>query len=375
MADNCGITLHRLRHPATVLYRGFLSGLAFGNLVRRLEMNRNPALLARARIIRTIRDYFHAEGFIETDTPSLVLSPGMEPHIRPMKVEGNLAFLPTSPEFAMKRLLARGYPRIFQICKAYRSEPKSQTHNPEFSILEWYRANSGYEAIMDDVERLFVSISNATHGSPRFTTSAGIQDVARPWLRFTVEECFSRFAGLNLAGLLSTEALAQACVERGWANARVLATESLSQPGAWDDLFFRVMLNAIEPALAKLGRPVIIYFYPESQAALSNVVADSHGLRWAKRFEVYAGGLELGNAFDELINPREQRQRFEKDMTLRKRLYGDTFPTNPIDEDFLRDLENMPPSGGIAMGVDRLVMYFTGAKAIRDVLWLESCWD
>lgn len=330
-------------------------------------------LRARAEVIRAIRDYFSEQGFIETDTPSLVLSPGMEPHIRPIRVEGGRSFLPTSPEFAMKRLLARGYHKIFQVCKAYRLEPKSATHNPEFTMLEWYRANSGYEAIMDDVEEMFAAIAKRVHGSTRFSTEAfGDQDVSRPWPRLTIEECFRKFEGLELTELQSVEAIARACVEKGYATKEALEPESLSAPGAWDDFFFRIMMNGVEPALQKLGRPVIVYLYPKSQAALANLHKNSRGHEWAKRFEVYAGGFELGNAFDELVDAAEQRKRFEKDMRLRQEIYGDEFPPNPIDEDFLRDLSKMPPSGGIAMGVDRIVMYFTGARSIEEILWLPS---
>lgn len=316
----------------------------------------------RSEIISAIRQFFALRGFLETDTPSLVVSPGMEPHIRPIEIRGaavgSRVFLPTSPEFAMKRLLAQGYERIFQICKAYRLEPLSQTHNPEFTILEWYRTRQGYEAIMTDVEDLFVAIAACVPGAP---------DVSGPWPRLTVEECFRRFAGLELSHLLLAEPLLKVCQERGWIGREALMPH-------WDDLFFLVMMNAVEPGLAKLGKPAIVYLYPESQAALSNLVTDSRGLKWAKRFEVYAGGFELGNAFDELVDPVAQRQRFEKDMALRKKLYGDGFPPNPIDEEFLAALSAMPPSGGIAMGVDRIVMYFTGATDIKDVLWVPSYW-
>ncbi|MBI3556454.1 MAG: EF-P lysine aminoacylase GenX [Deltaproteobacteria bacterium] len=316
----------------------------------------------RSEIIRAIRGYFESQDFLETDTPSLVLSPGMEPHIRPLELQApgtaERVFLPTSPEFAMKGLLAQGYERIFQICKAYRREPMSNTHNPEFTMLEWYRANSGYEAIMDDVENLFAEIGKRV-GCPA--------NVTRPWPRFTIEECFKKFASLELSALLEVEPLRKVCIERGWIGRE-------APPMEWDDLFFLVMMNAVEPALEKLGRPAIVYLYPASQAALSNMVTDSRGLTWAKRFEVYAGGFELGNAFDELVDAREQRRRFEKDMALRAKLYGADFPANPIDEDFLKALETMPPSGGIAMGVDRIVMYFTGAADIKQVLWAPSYW-
>lgn len=325
----------------------------------------NDKRRARAVVIRAIRDFFHGAGFIETDTPSLVLSPGMEPHIRPLQIRDNQAYLPTSPEFAMKKLLAQGYAQVFQICKAYRLEPKSTTHNPEFTMLEWYRANSSYETIMDDVEALFKSISKELHAGTKFVTPNGNQDVGAAWQRLTIEECFRQFAKLRLTDLLTLEAMTEACVKKGYVSA-------VDAPSTWDDLFFRIMMNDVEPALAKLGTPVIIYNYPESQAALANIVTDNRGFRWAKRFEVYAGGFELGNAFDELTDASEQRRRFEKDMKLRQELYGKEFAPSPIDEEFLTALKTMPASGGIAMGVDRLIMYFTGAQSIDEVLWLPS---
>lgn len=342
--------------------------LRFATLLdTRANMSTSDPRVLRAQVIRAIRQFFYEQGFVETDTPSLVVSPGMEPHIRPIRVAEHETFLPTSPEFAMKRLLSQGYDRIFQVCKAYRDEPLSTTHNPEFTMLEWYRAHSGYEAIMDDVENMFVAIANKVDG-----LHVSAKSVTRPWQRLSVEECFRRFAGLELTELFDVKVFTKVCVEKGFAPRDCLDRSALDSPGVWDDLFFRVMLNTVEPGLAQLGGPAIVYNYPESQAALSNIFTDSRGFRWAKRFEVYAGGFELGNAFDELVDPAEQRRRFKKDMELRQRLYGDAFPPNPIDEEFLRSLENMPPSGGIAMGVDRIVMYFTGANSINDVLWLPS---
>ncbi|MBI2606025.1 MAG: EF-P lysine aminoacylase GenX [Deltaproteobacteria bacterium] len=334
----------------------------------------NERACARAAIIAEIRRFFAELEFLETDTPALVFSPGLEPHIRPMRI-GN-AFLHTSPEFAMKKILARGFERIFQICRCYRLEPKSATHMPEFTMLEWYRAQknsqAGFETIMNDAEALFESLARKLFGATAFETEArGRQDVARPWPRFTIEECFREFAGLELTQHLKTEDLAWLCVERGWTSKDALTHASLTRPGAWDDLFYLVMLNGVEPALAKLGKPAIVYLYPESQAALANLTTDSRGFRWAKRFEIYAGGLELANAFDELTDAQTQRARFEKDMALRRALYGDAFPQSPIDEEFLAALASMPPSAGIALGVDRLAMYFTGATDIREVLWQE----
>ncbi|MGE4231788.1 MAG: EF-P lysine aminoacylase EpmA [Bacteriovoracia bacterium] len=293
----------------------------------------------RAQIIQFIRQFFYENSFIETDTPTFVKSPGMEPHIRPYRVEQTQAFLPTSPEFAMKKVLSYGFDRIFQICKAYRNEPLSTTHHPEFTILEWYRTNSGYEEIMDDVENLFSFLSTKLTGSSKFRS---------PWPRFTIEECFSKFTKTNLVDLIQ------------------------QNRSDFDDEFFRIFLNEIEPELAKLNHPVIVHLYPESQAALSNLVTDARGLKWAKRFEVYAGGFELANAFDELTNSQEQRKRFIKDMGLRENLYGAGFPPNPIDEEFLSSLDHLPPCGGIALGVDRLIMYLLGIESIEDVLWQNS---
>jgi lysyl-tRNA synthetase class 2 len=271
----------------------------------------------------------------------------MEPHIRPIPVEGRRSFLPTSPEFAMKRLLSQGFSKIFQVCRAYRLEPLSSTHNPEFTILEWYRAQAGWHEIMNDVERLFRSMDRALG-----TDLVG----PGPLPRLSVEECFSRFADRDLVVMLPAD------------DASDLARER------FNDEFFKIFMDEVEPGLRDLGRPVIVHSYPWFQAALSNLYTDHRGLRWAKRFEVYAGGLELGNAFDELTDAAEQRRRFEKDMALRAHLYGAGFPPNPMDEEFLAAVAKLPPCGGIAMGVDRMVMYFTGAKSIDEVLWLPSHW-
>lgn len=335
----------------------------------------------RAAILKSIREFFWNEGFLETDTPALVYSPGMEPHIRPIQVGSS--FLQTSPEFAMKKILASGAgtEKIFQICKCYRSEPKSSTHHPEFTMIEWYRANSTYEDIMNDCEKLFESIAFSIYGKTKFKTVTGIaRDVSGPWERISIQECFTRFADLNLLEFINpiggTEKLTRACLDHGWITDHYVDSNK-NKPGFWDDLFFLVMMNKVEPAVAALGKPVILYHYPESQAALSNLETDASGIRWAKRFELYAGGFELANAFDELTDAEKQRERFERDMKLRAEIYNfsgseNQMPIAPIDEEFLAALTACPPSGGIALGVDRLVQYFLGVDDIKEVLWQES---
>lgn len=272
-------------------------------------------------------------------------------------------FLPTSPEFAMKRLLVGGLERIFQICPAFRDEPLSTTHHPEFTLLEWYRAYAGYEEIMLDTENLFAALATEFFGHPVIPYQGREVSVAPPWPRLRVRDLFQEHAGVNLARCRDSEELVQECVRLG--------IPSKSQD-SWDDLYFRIWLNRIEPKLP-INQAVFVARYPASQAALSVLDRDLDGTSWAKRFEVYAGGLELGNAFEELTDSNEQRQRFLRDMDLREEIYGPEFPRNPLDEGFLHALsEGMPPSGGIAIGVDRMVMLFANEPDIEYTFWLPS---
>ncbi|MCC7442074.1 MAG: EF-P lysine aminoacylase GenX [Bdellovibrionales bacterium] len=340
-----------------------LSGARTPFTDRVLHPRRLKALQARDQVEQGIREFFRSREFLETRTPLLVPSPGMEPHIRPMKVAGREAYLPTSPEFAMKRLLAGGLPRIFQLSQAFRDEPLSRTHHPEFTMLEWYRAFAGYEEIMRDTEELVAALCRRVHGSTRFVYQGREIDVTTPWPRLRVRDLFREHLGLELRPDTPRATLAEACADRG---------HSVSESEDWDDLYFKLWLNHVEGKLPA-GRAVFVHRYPPSQAALAVVDSDPDGTPWAKRFEFYAGGLELGNAFEELTDPAEQRARFEKDMALRTRVYGPSFPKSPIDEGFLEALaEGMPPSGGIAVGVDRLVMLLADEPDIDFTLWLPS---
>jgi lysyl-tRNA synthetase class 2 len=338
-----------------------------------LNPRRLRAIDVRTRVESGIREFFASRGFRETRTPLLVPSPGMEPHIRPFEVVRpalnpdapaprlKRAFLPTSPEFAMKRLLVGGLERIFQICPAFRDEPESSTHRPEFTMLEWYRANAGYEDIMRDTEELIAELATRIHGRPEIRYQGRVISVAAPWPRLRVRDLFREHAGVDLVRCADAASLARECVRLGL------------QPGpgdTWDDLYFRIWLNEIEPRLPQ-DRAVLVTRYPASQAALAVIDADPDGSRWARRFEAYAGGLELGNAFEELTDPVEQRRRFVEDMELRARTYGPEFPASPLDEEFLQALEQgMPPSGGIAVGVDRLVMLCADEPEIGFTFWL-----
>lgn len=337
---------------------------------------RQKALQTRQKVESGIRAYFTSHDFLETRTPLLVPCPGMEPHIRPFQLANSQAYqqsmyLPTSPEFAMKRLLVGGLEKIFQLCPAFRDEPLSITHNPEFTLLEWYRAYATYEDIMVDVENLVAQLATQINGGPWLTYQGREISLAPPWPRLKVRDLFMKFAGVDLTQNQSAESLSAHCKRLGL----MVSQKTESRPGDcqrnWDDLYFNIWLNVIEPKLPQ-DHAVFVTRYPASQAALSVIDQDPDGSHWARRFEVYAGGLELGNAFEELTDPVEQRRRFVKDMELRTQVYGPGFPKNPLDEDFLSALsEGMPPSSGIAMGVDRLIMLLADEPEIDYTFWLS----
>lgn len=333
--------------------------LSFMNRV--LDPRRVKATRVRTQVESGIRRFFEGSGFLETRTPMLVRSPGMEVHIRPYKLETG-EYIPTSPEFAMKRLLAGGLEKIFQICPAFRYEPFSPHHSPEFTILEWYRAYAGYLEIMEDMEKLVESLALNFFGTPEIPFQGKKISVKTPWPRLRVRDLFREKAGIDLVLAAELPAMRKEIERLGlkWNDA-----------DTWDDLYFKVWLDFIEPKLP-FDQAVFVTHYPASQSALAVIETDKDGSRWARRFEPYAGGMELGNAFEELTDPVEQRHRFVEDMKARVQCYGESFPPNPIDEDFLRALEEgMPPSGGIAVGVDRLVMLFADEPDIDKTLWLK----
>jgi lysyl-tRNA synthetase class 2 len=328
---------------------------------------RQPNLLVRGRILAAIRGFFAADGFLEVETPALQVSPGLEPHLHAFAVElagpegrRQPRYLHTSPEFAMKKLLAGGLERIFQLARVYRNEERSATHHPEFTMLEWYRAGSDYRALMADCQGLLAA-SLAASGRDRFTWQGSESDPARAWEHLTVDQAFARYVGIDLAATAPDPMKPDTArlVDEA-ARAGIEAHDG----DDWESLFFRIFLERVEPQLGSPA-PTILRDYPISMAALARPSpADP---RVAERFELYVCGLELANAFSELTDAAVQRRRFEADLAKKQALYGERYP---IDEDFLAALDaGFPESAGIALGVDRLVMLACGAGHIEDVLW------
>ncbi|HEV7369647.1 EF-P lysine aminoacylase EpmA [Arenibaculum sp.] len=329
---------------------------------------RRDALRSRSRIARAVRAFFEADGFVEVDTPALQVSPGMEPHLHAFATELVGAnpddrlrlHLHTSPEFAMKKLLVAGEPRIFQLAHVFRNAERSGTHSPEFTMLEWYRAGAGYADLMEDCVALVRAAAGAA-GRRTFLWRGQPCDPFLDWEVLSVEDAFRRHAGIDLLATAPDPTAPDAALLAREAERVGIAPH----PGdTWEDLFFRISLERVEPRLGMV-RPTFLADYPVSMAALSRPKPDDP--RLAERFELYICGLELANAFGELTDAAVQRARFEADMALRERIYGERYP---VDEDFLAALElGMPDSAGIALGFDRLVMLCTGTEAIDDVLW------
>lgn len=323
-------------------------------------------LSARQTVVRSIRAFFDAGGFYEVETPSLQIAPGMEPHIHafrttllnPERDREQILYLHTSPEFAMKKLLVAGLPKIYQICHVFRNAEGSRLHSPEFSMIEWYRANAGYREIMDDCVGLLRSVARTLNiKTYRYRDMSA--DPFADWEMISVAEAFQKYAGIDLISYLPPSALMFG------EKVKVLGLHT-APDDTFEDLFYRVMGKVIEPKLGQ-GRPTILYDYPVQMAALSRPKPEDP--RFAERFELYVCGVELANAFGELTNAKVQRERFIADMDLKQKIYGERWP---VDEDFLAALEHgMPESGGIALGVDRLVMLATGADDIKQVLWTE----
>jgi len=329
---------------------------------------RRVRLDTRGRILAAVRGFFADRGFVEVDTPALQVSPGLEPHLRafttklhdPQEGHAAVRYLHTSPEFAMKKLLVAGMPRIWQLAHVFRDGERSATHHPEFSMLEWYRTGASYRDLMEECTALVRACQDAA-GVRALTWRGRSADAMREWQRMSVAEAFQRYCGLDLLATAPDP-------ERPDIGSLAAAASGIGiepHPGDdWETLFFRIFLDRIEPRLGR-GAPTILYDYPLSMAALSRRRPDDP--RLAERFEVYICGLELANAFGELTDAAEQRARFLADQARKRQLHGHTYA---LDEDFLAALEHgLPACAGIALGFDRLVMLATGAENIEEVLW------
>lgn len=324
--------------------------------------DRRPALLARNRIQAGIRAWLAEEDFLEVDPAGLVTSPGNEVHLHAFATEaiGNDGqprpmYLHTSPEFAMKKLLAAGERRIAAFAHVWRNRERGALHSPEFTMLEWYRVGEDYGVLMDDIAAFLRIAAKVGPLQYRGRTC----DPTLPYERLSVADAFSRHAGIDLLSTLRDPQPDTAELRNGAEAAGVRCAED----DTWSDIFARVLAERIEPHLG-MGHVTVLDRYPAVEAALARPCRDD--VREAERFEVYACGVELANGFGELTDPVEQRRRFLLEMDEKERRYGLRYP---LDEAFLAALAHMPAASGIAMGFDRVVMLATGASRIDDVIW------
>lgn len=328
--------------------------------------DRRGRLLLRNRVAAAVRAWFGERGFVEADPAALQVSPGNETHLHAFSTEAvgldgvrQPLHLHTSPEFALKKLLAAGEPRLFALPHVFRNRERGDLHHPEFTMLEWYRAGEPYSAVMDDTVAL-VRLAAALAGRDVFTFRGRSCEARAEPERLSVLDAFRRHAGIDLGPALAgpektrREALAAGCRAAG---IRIAADDS------WSDLFSRVLVERVEPRLGQ-GRPTLLDRYPIAEAALARPCPDDPG--FAERFELYVCGVELANGFGELTDPAEQRRRFDADMAEKARIHGERYP---LDEDFLAALASMPDASGVALGFDRLVMLAAGAERVTDVIW------
>ncbi len=303
-------------------------------------MVQKAMLELRAAVTATVRKFFAARGYLEVETPILVPSPGMDLHLDAFEVAGGStgrpAYLATSPEYQMKRLLAEGLERIVQITRCFRRGEAGARHNPEFTMVEWYRAGAGYEELMGETEELVRAVA-VEHRGGKLAAGAAEIDATRPFARLGVIEAFARHG--------------------------VGREETLRLAASDEDAYFRLLVERIEPELARRGEAVLLCDFPASQASLARKKPGDPAL--CERFELLLGDVELCNGFGELVDPAEQRARFEDDQRRRAALGK---PVYPIDEKFLAAMATLPPCAGNALGLDRLVAAVAGVSHIGCIM-------
>lgn len=338
--------------PARALLRerGRVGGPPQSEAARLIERGIGRALAARAEGIRTIRGFFERKSFIEIDTPCLVPSPGLDLHLAAFEVpsgqsDETSAYLSTSPEYQMKRLLAGGVPRCFQLARCFRRGEAGKRHNPEFLMLEWYRAFAGIDEIMNDTEDLVRHVAQALAGGAEITVGSFRINLSESFERLPLGEAFERYA-------------------------RVRSDDAIALATSDEERFFRTLIEEVEPRLATETHPIFLTEFPAPFASLARLKPSDP--RVAERFELYIGGIELCNGFGELTDPGEQRTRFERDLAAREKSGK---PVYPIDERFLAALEEgMPPAAGNALGVDRLLAMCLGREDIASVQAFPRDW-
>jgi lysyl-tRNA synthetase class 2 len=328
----------------------------------------DDALRLRADANKTIRAFFDERDFLEVETPNWVAAPGTDVHLAPVQTSHeNLTsnavyarrsapgYLHTSPEFAMKRLLVDGLERIWQMCKVWRNGELTPLHNPEFTILEWYRAGEPVAAIMDDVEALALTLLGNRVQDHEFSVA-----IEAPFERVSMQQVVEQACGFDLLDALEFGSLYEVCQDNALLSNRSL--ERAAKIKQWDELFFELQVTYIDPYLAQKGA-VFITDWPAPLAVLAKKNPGDE--RVAQRFELYIGGVELANGFQELTDPVEQRRRFEEDLKMR---HERGLPELPMPERFLEALQRgMPESSGVAVGVDRFLMIMAGVDDIREV--------
>ena len=333
--------------------------------------SRYPYLLVRNQIMGALRSLFRTLSFEEVETPALQASPGLDPHLEafrtilrePFGSRDCELFLHTSPEYAMKKLLVAGVRRPFQFARVFRNEMFSPMHHPEFTMLEWYRTGEPWLALVEDCESVISTAVGVLESAEGLLRSGEHKvPVTVPFERVSVAEAFFLYAGIDILESIDSEGggikglLYHSAKKKGF---------HVSDKDTWADLFFRIFVEHIEQNLG-VSRPLVLYDWPAPLAALARI--DPQDSRVALRFEVYVGGMELANGFEELTDPAEHRKRFNLDRTARATLNKFVLP---IDEDFLAALDfGMPSASGIALGLDRLIMLVVGATSIENVLWL-----
>ena len=330
-----------------------------------VHADRRPFLEARRRVLVALRAFLERSGFVEVETAILQRSPGNETHLHAFTTEliapdgtADRRYLHASPEFACKKLLAAGERRIFEFARVFRNCERGAVHHPEFTMLEWYRTDEPYEAVMADCAE-FLRLAAAATGIATFAFRGRRADPRAAPERLTVVEAFLRHAGIDLLATLDVRTQDR----DGFARQARAAGIRVAEDDTWSDIFSRVLVERIEPELGN-GRATLLTEYPRAEAALARpCTADE---RLAERFELFICGVELANGFGEQTDPVEQRLRLTQEMDRKERLYGERYP---IDEDFIAALGHMPPAAGCALGFDRLVMLAAGASRVDQVIW------